>query len=302
MSLISMKAMLSEAREKKYAVGYFESWNLESLKAVIGAAEQVRSPVIIGFNGGMLTDPKRLLPPENLEYYGAIGGIAAKNASVPVSLILNEIHTHQLVLHCIEYGFNAVMFECDSDDLNTNIRVMKDVVDTAHSAGITVESNIGQLPSADKGELRRRDHHQSLTDPKDAERFVEETGVDVLGVSIGNVEVLMDNKAALDFDLLESIQKAVDIPLTLHGGSGIADEDIEKLIHRGLCKINIGAALNQAFIDGMQNVQTSSKGSISPKFAIGSGLKDDIMAGGELSLIEFVKHKMKVYGCAGKAY
>jgi ketose-bisphosphate aldolase len=296
-----MKEMLLRARREGYAVGYFESWNLESLKAVVKAAEEERSPVIIGFNGGMLTDASRILEPENLEYYGAMGGIAAKYASVPVALILNEIESFQLAIAGIKFGFNALMYECGSGDFGRNIEETARVVEAAHAAGVSVESNVGILPSIDPSGMRGGKKESSLTKPEDAKSIVEETGVDAIGVSIGNVEVMLEGKATLDFALLGKINEAANIPLTLHGGSGIADENVKSLVQHGLCKMNIGAALNKAFFEGMQKVQGSLKDYVSPKFFIGSGLKDDIMAGGEISLKEFVKLKMRVYGSSGKA-
>ncbi len=301
MALFSMKEMLQRAKDEKYAIGYFESWNLESVKAVINAAEEMNSPVIIGFNGGILTNPKRIIRPENLEYYASIGKIAAKNTQVPVALILNEVTDLELVESGIELGFNAVMFECESDDLDKDISLTRKIVEIAHGAGVTVESNVGRLPTADKAGLRRERASRFMTTPEDAKKFVEETGIDALGVSIGNVEVLMEGKATMRFDLLEKIHEAVDIPITLHGGSGIADEDVKRLVELGLCKMNIGAALNKAFLDGMEKVKKSNTQYVSPKYRIGSGLKQDIVAGGEIAMRELVKYKMKIYGSAGKA-
>ena len=301
MGLVPMKDLMRKAQEGKYAVGYFESWDLQSLKAVISAAEEENSPVIIGFNGGILNNADRVLMPDNLEYYAAIGKIAAENTHVPVSFILNEVPELELALKGVDLGFNAVMLEPESEDIDKNIAMFCRLVAKAHAAGVSVEANFGQLPTADQYDLRQRVSSQSLTDPENAKRFVEATGVDLLGVSIGNVEVLMDGKASLDFDLFERIHRVVDIPLTLHGGSGIADGDINELIKRGLCKMNLGTALNQAFLDGMESVQKSGPKNISPKYRIGSGLKEDILAGGEISMKELVRYKMKVYGSSGKA-
>ncbi len=301
MGLVAMTDLMLEAREGKYAVGYFESWDLQSLKAVVSAAEEESSPVIIGFNGGVLKNADRVLKPDNLLYYAAIGRIAAEITPVPVSFILNEVPVLAHALQGIDLGFNAVMFEPESEDIDKNIAMFGRLVAKAHLKGVSVEANFGQLPTADQYDLRQRTGSHSLTDPESAKRFVEATGIDLLGVSIGNVEVLMDGKVSLDFELFERIHRVVDIPLTLHGGSGIADEDINELIKRGLCKMNLGTALNQAFLDGMDSVQKSGSQNISPKYRIGSGLKEDILAGGEISMKELVRYKMKVYGSSGKA-
>ncbi|MEW5815586.1 MAG: class II fructose-bisphosphate aldolase [Spirochaetota bacterium] len=302
MALFSMQAMLRKAKNEKYALGYFESWNLESTRAVINAAEEMRSPVIIGFNGGILTDKKRILKSEDFEILGGIGRTLAQKAKVPVAFILNEIQSLKLAVEAIKYGFNALMFESETDNLDEHIKKIMQIVEIAHAVEVAVESNIGILPSADnRGNYQMDNGNQFLTRVEDAQRFVEQTGVDALGVSIGNVEVLMNGKAQLDFNLLEKINTAASIPITLHGGSGIADEDIKRLIERGVCKMNLGAALNQAFLNGMGAAMQKTLGRVSPKYVIGSGLDIDILAHGENSMKELVKDKIRVYGSAGKA-
>jgi ketose-bisphosphate aldolase len=299
MAIFSMTEMMKGAQEGGYAVGYFESWNLESTKAVVGAAEEMHSPVIIGFNGGILTDKKRILKPENLEIYGCFGRKLAEDASVPVALLLNEIESLSLAVLGMKYGFNALMFESEGEDLEGDILQVRSIVEIAHEGGVAVESNVGVLPSAER--VRHGKQKHLLTSVRDARRFVEGTGVDALGVSIGNIEVLMEGKAQLDFSLLEEIHAAVEVPLTLHGGSGIADKDVPALIARGVCKMNLGAALNAAFMDGMKKAMDRNRNQVSPKYAIGSGLDVDVTAHAENAMKELVKHKITVYGSAMKA-
>ena len=301
MGLVSMLTMLEEAKKAKYTVGFFEAWNLESLKAVIDAAEEACSPVIIGFNAGILTSAKRVLQPENLEYFGAMGRIAANNADIPVALILNEIPTFESAMAGIMFGFNVLMFEGETEDLEENILLTKKIADVAHAVGVSVEAKVGHLPMAEKGAFAAEKVERFLTDPDEAKRVVEETGVDALGVSVGNVEVLMKGKAEMRLDLLERISEAVDVPLVLHGGSGISDDVVESLIERGVCKMNLGAMLNEAFLNGMKGVLDTNSEYVSPKYVLGSGLKEDILAAGQLAMKELVKKKMVVYKSAGKA-
>ena len=301
MGLVSMLTMLEEAKKAKYTVGFFEAWNLESLKAVIDAAEEACSPVIIGFNAGILTSAKRVLQPENLEYFGAMGRIAANNADIPVALILNEIPTFESAMAGIMFGFNVLMFEGKTEDLEENILLTKKIADVAHAVGVSVEAKVGHLPMAEKGAFAAEKVERFLTDPDEAKRVVEETGVDALGVSVGNVEVLMKGKAEMRLDLLERISEAVDVPLVLHGGSGISDDVVGSLIERGVCKMNLGAMLNEAFLNGMKGVLDTNSEYVSPKYVLGSGLKEDILAAGQLAMKELVKKKMVVYKSAGKA-
>lgn len=301
MGLVSMVSLLQDAKEKKYAAGYFESWNYESTMAVIAAAEEMRSPVIIGFNAGILTNPERALPPEKLEHFGVIGQLAARDAAVPVALILNEIPTLEMALAGINWGFNALLFEDETKPLDENIILTRRLVEAAHAANVAVEGNVGHLPVAMGGGLSQGLSEGSLTSPEDARRFVAETGVDALGVAVGNVEVLMSGKATMRLDLLEQIAAAVDIPMVLHGGSGIPDEIVGDLVARGLCKMNLGAVLNESFFRGMQDVLAGNKKYVSPKYLLGSGLKIDLLAGGFSAMKETVKKKMTVYGSAGQA-
>ncbi len=301
MPLTSLNKMLNAASKGGYAVGYFESWNLESLKAVVAAAEEMRSPVIIGFNAGILADRRRILPPENLEYLGAIGGIAARTATVPVAVILNEIPSVGIAMQGIRLGFNTLMYEDATEDLEESIRRTRQVVKAAHAAGVGVESKVGHMPIARNGALSSAEARRGMTDPQEARRFVRETGVDALGVSVGNVEVLMKGKARMDLGLLSRIRDAVEIPLVMHGGSGIPDEQVGALVARGVCKMNLGAALNVAFLNGMKRILKHGGKYVSPKEILGSGLKVDLLAAGELAMKELVKKKMVVYGSANKA-
>lgn len=301
MGLVSMIELLEDAKKRKYAVGYFESWNLESLGAVVEAAEEMRSPVIIGFNGGIITSPERLLKPEDLECFAAIGQMVAQKTFVPVALILNEISSLHTAINGIKFGFNAVMFESNSEDFAENILLAKKIVEIAHAAGVSVESRVGQLPKADKGTLPQKETRDFLTNPQEAERFVRETRVDALGISIGNVEILIEDNAVINFELLEKINKVVNIPLVLHGGSSITDDNVRRVIELGVCKINFGVKLNQAFLEGMKEVLYSTKEYVSPKYLLGSGLKEDVLARGKLAMKELVKRKMEVYGSAGKS-
>lgn len=299
MPIVSMKTILENARKGKYAVGYFESWNLESTQAIAEAAEEMSSPVIIGFNGGILTNPERILKPENLEYFAAIGKVAAREASVPVGLILNEIPDFEIVKKAIDLGFIGIMFEDESNDLEKSIISTKKVVNLSHAAGVWVESRVGNLPIARKGLLAKQDD-DFLTKPEEVQRFVKETGVDAIAVSIGNVEVLMEGKPAIDLGRLKKIHSLIDIPLVLHGGSGFPDEYVKKVIELGVYKMNFGARLNQVFLKGMDKTRKNNKKYVSPKYLLGSGLKEDLFAGGRLQIKELVKEKMRVYGSAGK--
>ena len=277
--------MLSEAREKRYAVGYFESWNLESTRAVIAAANEERSPVIIGFNGTIVDEHRR-----DLEYYAAIGKVAARKAQVPVGLILNEASGFEQIILGIRYGFPTVMIDGSSMTFENNVRLTRKVVDVAHSANVSVEGQSDELPHSKAGILPEKDIKTNMTDPKKAQDFVNRTGVDALSVSVGNVHVLYKEYAEIDFERLEEIAKAVDIPLVLHGATGIKDDSIKKAIELGICKINLGTALRLTFTVGIRNA-LGVRSLAEP---------EGVLELAEFELKEFVKTKMRVYGSSGK--
>ena len=296
-----MTSLLQDAKKDRYAVGFFESWDYESTQAVIAAAEEMRSPVIIGFNAGILTASDRVIPAENLAHFGQMGRMIAEDASVPVALILNEITAFEMALAGIDYGFNALLFDDETKSLSEHIELSRRLVEAAHAVGIAVEGNVGRLQAAKGGALTDANPEVGLTKPEDAKRFAEETGIDAMGVAVGNIEVLMQGKATLRLDLLERISAMVDIPLVLHGGSGIPDEIVGELVRRGVCKMNLGAVLNESYWAGMRGVLDSHEGYVSPKHLLGSGTKVDILAGGYLAMKETVMKKIAAYGSAGKA-
>ncbi|MBI4327214.1 MAG: class II fructose-bisphosphate aldolase, partial [Chloroflexi bacterium] len=218
MPLVSMSQLLSDAMRGGYAVCYFESWNLESLQAVIEAAEEVCSPVIVGFNGGFLIHPSRARP-ENLAYYAGMG-LTVRESTISAAFLLNETDSLAQIGQAIELRFNAVMVESPGLAMDEYRRLVKKVVGSAHPKNVSVEAQVGHLPNGSDGP----NGNDQITDPALARAFVEETGIDALGVSIGNVHVLTRGKASIDIASLQRIQAEVQIPLVIHGGTGFPPE------------------------------------------------------------------------------
>jgi fructose-bisphosphate aldolase class II len=278
--LVSMEEMLKEARANRYAVGYFESWNLESMRAVIEAGEEQRRPVIVGFNGGFLAARKR-----EMEYYAALGKKAVEKASVPTLLLLNEALDLQQIVDGLRLGFTSVMIDSSSLQFNENVRFTKRVVKVAHSAGACVEAQLDTLPHAKEGVLAQEAKEASMTDPKRAAVFVRETNVDALSVSVGNVHALYRGKARIDLDRIKEIRELVDVPLVMHGATGIPDESIKRAIQAGICKVNLGMALRRAFADGIRKALGRSS-TIDP---------ESILDSAEREMKRLVKDKIEVY-------
>ncbi len=251
MALQSMKTLLRHAENNNYAVGYFEAWDLYSILGVIDAAEKMRSPVIIGFNGGFLGNMHRKKP-VNIYHYGSLGRAICEHSDVPASLILNEADNVELLIKGLKAGFSVIMHDHESCTPEESLAINKYLVRVAHSQDAEVEAEIGQLPAANAAEKTITAGEN--TDPDEAVAFVRETGVDALAVAVGNVHMLEgESKSSLDLSLIDRIKGKVDIPLVLHGGTGIEETILKEGITRGISKINVGTALRRIYIDTLKD-------------------------------------------------
>ncbi len=292
MPAVPFADLLAGARERGYAVGYFEAWDSYSIEAVLEAAELERSPVILGF-GCLLLD-QAWLDRGGIELFGAIGRIVAGRATVPVSLLLNEAHTVEHAVRGIETGFNAVMLATsEPEPIATLARI-------AHQRGVAVEGELGELPDGNPaGEID--DSHASRTDPELAAAFVRETRVDALAVSIGNVHTLESAVAEIDLDLLAAIQGAVEVPLVIHGGTAFPAPAVPAAIERGVAKFNVGTTLKRSFLEGLSSEIASLPEGASPHDLVGSHRASDLLEAAKPRLVENVRSLMRLYGSAGRA-
>ncbi len=299
MPLLAMTRLLQHALDHGYAVGYFEAWNLESLLAVKDAAERTGSPVIIGFNGRFLGNRNRRVK-ENVHHYGSLGKAVAEQSAVPMSLILNEADDPSLLLEGLKAGFNVIMHDHEGCTLQQSIQINTSLVKAARSAGAEVEAEIGELPSADIGENTIRGG--SKTDPAEALRFVEETGVDALAVAVGNVHMLEGRKSSLDLSLIRELRRRIRVPLVLHGGTGLNAEDLKQAISAGICKVNVGTMLRRTYINSLKGYfQQHEVERIDPGEVTSDGGKRDMLAQARADISEEVARLITTFGCAGKA-
>ncbi len=295
MPLVSLSRMLDDARHGGYGVCYCESWNLESLQAVIEAAEECRSPIVAGFNGGFLRHSSRSKP-EDLSYYASLR-LALERSPVPVAFILNESDSLAQIEQAIELGFNAVMPENEGLAPDEYRKLVKTVVAFAHPRNVWVEAQLGVLPNG----ISANDGHSQTTDPDAARRFVEETGIDALAVSIGNVHVLTAGKATVDRDALRRIGENVRVPLVLHGGTSIAHECLLDFVSFGVAKFNFGTVLKQAYLDAIRESLSKYKRPMNPHAFLGIGGDLDIMMAGREAVKSRVKELLQASGSAGRA-
>ncbi len=294
-----MTSLLRHALDRGYAVGYFEAWNLESLLAVKDAAEQAESPVIIGFNGRFLGNRHRRVQ-ENINHYGSLGRSVAETARVPMALILNEASEPALLQSALDAGFNVVMHDHEGCSLEQSIQINASLVRAAHSVGAEVEAELGELPAWQIGQNTLT--AGMATEPKEAERFVELTGVDALAVAVGNVHILEGRKSKLDLGLLAQLRTRIRIPLVLHGGTGIDQDDLKAAIAAGICKVNVGTALRRTFINSLKSwFEKHNADLLDPGQVTSMGGEQDMMAAARADVAAEVVRMMLIFGSAEKA-
>jgi fructose/tagatose bisphosphate aldolase len=293
MSLMPIGRMMEHAQRGKYAIGYFESWNLESLQGVIDAAEAVRAPVIVGFNGEFLSERVGARPSE-LALYGMLGKTAAAQASVPCGFIFNECADDAWVEEAITAGFNLVMPADPAATLADYTRRVARLAALAHSNGVAIEAEIDELPSGGS------EHHGGkASDPQVAAEFVAATRVDLLAVSVGNEHIKLNGRAPLDLALLESLHSCVRVPLVLHGGTGIDDASLRAAIGLGVLKVNYGTYIKQRYLAAVRPALSSTEPN--PHAIVGGPSENDIMVIGRRVVRDAVLERIETLGCCGKA-
>ena len=283
MALVTTKEMLLKAQEGNYAVGAFNVENMEMVMAVIGAAEELNSPVILQ------TTPSTVKY-AGLDYYLANVKVAAEKASVPVAMHLDHGSSFELAMQALRAGYTSIMIDGSHESFEDNIAVSKAVADACRPSDIPVEAELGKVggkeDDLDGGE------GNAHTDPQEAKEFVEKTGVSSLAVATGTAHGIYKGEPKIDLDRLSEIREVVSVPLVLHGGSGIPDETIKESIRRGIAKVNYATELRIAFSNGVKKVLAENPDVIDPK---------KYGAAGRDSVKEFVKGRMEVCGSINRA-
>lgn len=232
MALVAMKQLLEQAARENRGCGAFSVGNMEMVRGAVRAAEELKTPIIL-----QIAEVR--LPNSPLELMGPMMVQAAKEASVDIAVHLDHGLTMETVKKALELGFTSVMFDGSRKPFEENISCTREVAELAKQYGATVEAELGLVGGSEDG---KSDHGIRCTDPEDAVVFCEKTGVDALAVAIGNAHGDYPVAPQLAFDVLEEIHNRVDIPLVLHGGSGITDKDFQRAISLGIRKVNIATA------------------------------------------------------------
>jgi len=283
--LVNMNEVLRPAKANKYAVGLFNAVNLELARGIIAAAESTRSPVIMGTAEVLLPYG----PLEEVSYYLIP---MAKKASVPVVVHLDHGLSYDTCVKALKLGFSSVMYDCSTDTYEENVRKVKEMADIAHSYGATIEGELGHVGDNEgsaEGSSHLADPSQFFTDPKLAKDFVDRTGVDALAIAVGNAHGAYKLPPKLDFERIRTIAKTVDVPLVLHGGSGLTDNDFKQAIQDGISKVNIFTDINIAAV----------KAEFSKFTSMDKGIIDLIPAAVE-AIKQETKKKMELFGSTGK--
>ena len=280
--LVNMNEVLYPAKQKKYAVGLFNAVNLEMARGIIAAAEEAGSPVIMG--SAEVLFPYG--PLEELSYYLLP---MAKKADVPVVIHLDHGLKKETCQKALELGFSSIMYDCSTDSYEENVRKMKEMAEIAHSYGATIEGELGHVGNNEDGE-DMQNPSRYFTDPKLAKDFVEKTGVDALAIAVGNAHGAYKLPPKLDFSRIQAIASAVDVPLVLHGGSGLTDDDFRKAVSLGISKVNIFTDINVAAARAAAKASSEADKGITEMIPfVVDAVKQETMK------------KMTLFGCNGKA-
>ena len=244
--LVNLCDVLKKAQAEGYGVGLFNTTDSDMLEAVIAAAEELNSPVVIG-------TAEILLPYGELKLIAPSMLAAAKRAKVPVVMHYDHGLTFDRCMEALKLGFSSVMFDGSLSDSEGNVAATREVVKIAHSFGASVEGEIGHVGNADAGDEELTDMY---TTPEEAEEFVKATGVDALAVAIGTAHGVYKTKPKLNIERLKEIRERIDTPLVLHGGSGLSDDDFRNTVEGGIAKVNIFTDLclagSKAMEDGLK--------------------------------------------------
>ena len=283
MSLVTTKELLLDAQKNGYAVGAFNVENMEMVQAVVAAAEELKSPVI------MQTTPSTIKYASPEMFYANVAA-AANNASVPVVMHLDHGSSFELAVHAFRAGYTSIMIDGSHSVFEENIAITKSVVDACHAGNVPVEAELGKVGG--KEDDLDGGNGGGYTVPSEAVEFVEKTGIDSLAVAIGTAHGVYKGTPKLDVERLSEIREVVSIPLVLHGTSGVPDEAVKECIRRGICKVNYATDLRIAFSNGVKEYLAANPDAFDPK---------KYNAVGREKVKEYVMSKMLVCGSNGRA-
>ncbi|SCC12395.1 tagatose bisphosphate family class II aldolase [Gilliamella intestini] len=283
MTIISSNNMLKKAQKEHYAVPAFNIHNLETMQVVVETATQLQSPVILAGTPGTYSYAET----ENIL---AIANALSKKHNIPLAVHLDHHEEYNDIINKINAGVRSVMIDGSHFPYEENIAIVKQVVKYAHRYDVSVEAELGRLGGVED-DLIVSDKDALYTNPKQAVDFIEKTGIDSLAIAIGTAHGLYKSEPKLDFDRLSEIRSMVDIPLVLHGASGVPEKDVRECIKRGICKVNVATELKIAFSDALKQYLIEHPDANDPRH---------YMKPAKAAMKDIVKKIITTCGCAGK--
>lgn len=282
MPLVTSEKMLMDARKGGYAIGAFNAENMEMVQAIIAAAEEMKSPVMIQTTPGTVKYA-------SLKYYKALVEAGASVSPMPIAIHLDHGSSFELAAQAYHDGYTSIMIDGSKLPFEDNIALSKRVVDMCRPSRIPVEAELGKVGGKEDDTESDGDVY---TEPDKAAEFVERTGITSLAVAIGTAHGFYAKKPMLDYNRLVEIRNVVDIPLVLHGASGLTDEQVRKCVERGINKVNFATELRDAFTKGVTKCMQDSPNAFDPKAYNKVGRE---------YVKELVKHKILICNSQGKA-
>ncbi|MCG1028239.1 fructose-bisphosphate aldolase [Virgibacillus halodenitrificans] len=285
MPLVSMKEMLEKGRKQGYAVGQFNLNNLEYAQAILQAAEEEKSPVILGVSEGAA----RYIGGFNVVVSMVKSLMEAYGTTVPVAIHLDHGSSFEKCAEAIHAGFTSVMIDASHDPLEENIETTSKVVELAHIHGVSVEAELGTVGGQEDDVIA---DGVIYADPKECLELVEKTGIDCLAPALGSVHGPYKGEPNLGFAEMEEISKTIELPLVLHGGTGIPTKDIQRAISYGTSKINVNTENQIAQAEAVRQVLNDKPDLYDPRKYLGPGTE---------AIKETVKGKMREFGSSQQA-
>lgn len=284
MALVPVTELLLDAEREGYAVGAFNANNMEIVQAIMNAAIKEQSPVIMQASQGAIKYA-------GLEFITGMVRLAAQEADVPIALHLDHGTDFDQIVRCIRSGFTSVMYDGSRLPLEENIAITNKVLEITRPIGVSVEAELGKIGGTE--DLIHVEAEDAIyTDPEEARIFVEKTGVESLAIAIGTAHGQYKGEPRLDFERLEKIKGLVNIPIVLHGSSGVPDDQIRRAIDLGVRKINIDTNIREAFVWEAKRQMQENPDEIDPRKILGPARE---------AATEIIREKMRLFGSAGKA-
>ncbi len=283
MALHKTITMLQRARAGGYGIGAFNVIGLEHAQAIVRASELENSPVILQISQNAVRYNLGSLDP-----IGKACHTLATHASVPVALHLDHATTRELCKQALDLEFGSVMFDASSLHLDANVKITAELADWVHRRGAALEAELG-IVGGKEGAVSSE---VGNTDPRQARQYVHRTGVDVLAVAVGTSHYMVEQNAQVDLDLIAALRAAVDVPLVLHGSSGVPDADLHEAVRRGITKVNVATGLNKAYTQAIRDVLSMDETVVDPR---------KYLAPARDAMVEAVRSRMLLLGSSGRA-